>query len=403
MCSKNEYTKSESNSQPVRRIWCLPYDCVQRTNIQNLKAIHNLRDGDSLASFIVFKERIYKIWKQFTTILPTCLRPKNCVQRTNIQNLKAIHNVAGFALIILLIVFKERIYKIWKQFTTQLWSPMAWSHCVQRTNIQNLKAIHNTKAVLMSCDIIVFKERIYKIWKQFTTARCPEEMSLRLCSKNEYTKSESNSQQVNNLKIKADNCVQRTNIQNLKAIHNRLIPFGRPLKLCSKNEYTKSESNSQRRAQSCTQSRDCVQRTNIQNLKAIHNCVNVIIALYPIVFKERIYKIWKQFTTRWACRAAWHGLCSKNEYTKSESNSQRATRGKRSWTHCVQRTNIQNLKAIHNDGTTNNLVTGIVFKERIYKIWKQFTTFSFWLAWTFQLCSKNEYTKSESNSQRWNN
>ena len=35
----------------------------------------------------------------------------------------------------------------------------------------------------------------------------------------------------------------------------------------------------------------CVQRTNIQNLKAIHNCVFIIIIFHSIVFKERIYKI----------------------------------------------------------------------------------------------------------------
>ena len=36
--------------------------------------------------------------------------------------------------------------------------------------------------------------------------------------------------------------------------------------------------------------------------------------------------------------------------------------------HCVQRTNIQNLKAIHNDAQYNNVDDPIVFKERIYKI-----------------------------------
>ena len=41
LCSKNEYTKSESNSQLERPPKTLPQDCVQRTNIQNLKAIHN--------------------------------------------------------------------------------------------------------------------------------------------------------------------------------------------------------------------------------------------------------------------------------------------------------------------------------------------------------------------------
>ena len=36
-------------------------DCVQRTNIQNLKAIHNMARAEAEASDIVFKERIYKI------------------------------------------------------------------------------------------------------------------------------------------------------------------------------------------------------------------------------------------------------------------------------------------------------------------------------------------------------
>ena len=36
---------------------------------------------------------------------------------------------------------------------------------------------------------------------------------------------------------------------------------------------------------------DCVQRTNIQNLKAIHNVPSNIYNILKIVFKERIYKI----------------------------------------------------------------------------------------------------------------
>ena len=36
---------------------------------------------------------------------------------------------------------------------------------------------------------------------------------------------------------------------------------------------------------------NCVQRTNIQNLKAIHNHYHGVIFGVDIVFKERIYKI----------------------------------------------------------------------------------------------------------------
>ena len=61
LCSKNEYTKSESNSQPVNVTNKQDTNCVQRTNIQNLKAIHNVNFLQLLEQIIVFKERIYKI------------------------------------------------------------------------------------------------------------------------------------------------------------------------------------------------------------------------------------------------------------------------------------------------------------------------------------------------------
>ena len=61
LCSKNEYTKSESNSQPKTALTEAEIYCVQRTNIQNLKAIHNKVIALKFLSSIVFKERIYKI------------------------------------------------------------------------------------------------------------------------------------------------------------------------------------------------------------------------------------------------------------------------------------------------------------------------------------------------------
>ena len=61
LCSKNEYTKSESNSQRKFGKWFIKHHCVQRTNIQNLKAIHNDLSHENMLTLIVFKERIYKI------------------------------------------------------------------------------------------------------------------------------------------------------------------------------------------------------------------------------------------------------------------------------------------------------------------------------------------------------
>ena len=195
---------------------------------------------------------------------------------------------------------------------------------------------------------IVFKERIYKIWKQFTTT---------------------------------------------------IIFYLNPIALCSKNEYTKSESNSQHNPTTVNVTNNCVQRTNIQNLKAIHNSTSYALDKDFIVFKERIYKIWKQFTTAWFVQNVSKELCSKNEYTKSESNSQQMLSVVVLVMYCVQRTNIQNLKAIHNWWFFTFICKRIVFKERIYKIWKQFTTRKKSVTGAEILCSKNEYTKSESNSQ----
>ena len=248
---------------------------------------------------------------------------------------------------------------------------------------------------------IVFKERIYKIWKQFTTWTYNICKNRLLCSKNEYTKSESNSQLRMVCRLPMVHCVQRTNIQNLKAIHNSWWAYLFWWRLCSKNEYTKSESNSQPLASCNFRDAYCVQRTNIQNLKAIHNKKDFLCLTYIIVFKERIYKIWKQFTTNKTLQSVKQWLCSKNEYTKSESNSQLQPVWGIKIDNCVQRTNIQNLKAIHNNRTENINCSNIVFKERIYKIWKQFTTFVSFPISKWLLCSKNEYTKSESNSQHF--
>ena len=195
-------------------------------------------------------------------------------------------------------MFKERIYKIWKQFTTVGAQSGVSGNCVQRTNIQNLKAIHNAGSRSRSPRFIVFKERIYKIWKQFTTIAVLDGNHALLCSKNEYTKSESNSQRVRLLNLHR-HIVFKERIYKIWKQFTTVIFFSdRSLLLCSKNEYTKSESNSQPANLWIPKGYHCVQRTNIQNLKAIHNAFRYCCSRCRIVFKERIYKIWKQFTTK---------------------------------------------------------------------------------------------------------
>ena len=246
---------------------------------------------------IVFKERIYKIWKQFTTkFYAIALRLKLCSKneytKSESNSQQDPSEILGKP-----IVFKERIYKIWKQFTTTSHFRTCSLDCVQRTNIQNLKAIHNPVNNPMSGVAIVFKERIYKIWKQFTTRILMCWYLSRLCSKNEYTKSESNSQLTLTYANGKVHCVQRTNIQNLKAIHNRGIMSSVVGAIVFKERIYKIWKQFTTPILMCWYLSNCVQRTNIQNLKAIHNKLTKGVVPTTIVFKERIYKIWKQFTT----------------------------------------------------------------------------------------------------------
>ena len=199
--------------------------------------------------------------------------------------------------ILSVIVFKERIYKIWKQFTTNTFFFYICLLLCSKNEYTKSESNSQLLSWFFMPALIVFKERIYKIWKQFTTHSLIFNYLIILCSKNEYTKSESNSQLILICLFFYVNCVQRTNIQNLKAIHNYVI-------------------------NSSFFFFYCVQRTNIQNLKAIHNCF-ILFFFYS-------------------------ELCSKNEYTKSESNSQPHLFLFDICKYCVQRTNIQNLKAIHN-------------------------------------------------------
>ena len=140
------------------------------------------------------------------------------------------------------------------------------SYCVQRTNIQNLKAIHNVAELPEIPVLLCSKNEYTKSESNSQPAKASLYARFLLCSKNEYTKSESNSQQSLLPGSRLANCVQRTNIQNLKAIHNKRTNVFLPID-------------------------NCVQRTNIQNLKAIHNVGDKTVPKGYIVFKERIYKI----------------------------------------------------------------------------------------------------------------
>ena len=135
------------------------------------------------------------------------------------QNLKAIHNVERFWGWSVTVVinhkttkfesnsqhrpmplykwewcYQSQNYKIWKQFTTNLFLPALFCPMLSITKLQNLKAIHNLDEVAccvlvdvinrkttkfesnsqhLRCEHLIsyccYQSQNYKIWKQFTT------------------------------------------------------------------------------------------------------------------------------------------------------------------------------------------------------------------------------------------
>ena len=139
---------------------------------------------------------------------------------------------------------------------------------------------------------------------------------------------------------------------------------------------TKFVSNSQRSIIITLMQGYCFRRAKIQNLSAIHNMVLRRLLKICIVSDVQRYKICQQFTTK--NRAALYPLqlFQTCKDTKFVSNSQPYLPKSVNVPHCFRRAKIQNLSAIHNDGSIYCVKPIIVSDVQRYKICQQFTTFS---------------------------
>ena len=115
-----------------------------------------------------YQSQNYKIWKQFTTQRCYWLCLLQLLSITKLQNLKAIHNLKDKDMNNKLVVinrkttkfesnsqrlcgglwygfgcYQSQNYKIWKQFTTGEQSNKRALWLLSITKLQNLKAIHN--------------------------------------------------------------------------------------------------------------------------------------------------------------------------------------------------------------------------------------------------------------------
>ena len=117
--------------------------CFQWFKDTNLKANHNWVDWYKCLSSVVFNGSKILIWKQITTCLQVEKIQRSCFQWFKDTNLKANHNSAAVMATGVEVVFNGSKILIWKQITTCHFIRIFAYSCFQWFKDTNLKANHN--------------------------------------------------------------------------------------------------------------------------------------------------------------------------------------------------------------------------------------------------------------------
>ena len=202
-----------------------------------------------LAGFVVSGRQRYKIWEQFTTTArkPITMRvlfqddkdtkfesnsqhhsdyftsALRCFRTTKIQNLRAIHNREMLVVVHVMVVSGRQRYKIWEQFTTCLSLLILLLWLFQDDKDTKFESNSQRPPKHPPPNPVVSGRQRYKIWEQFTTARCGNQVTPRLFQDDKDTKFESNSQHALPRAYALSRCFRTTKIQNLRAIHNSFV------------------------------------------------------------------------------------------------------------------------------------------------------------------------------------
>ena len=217
-----------------------------------------------------------------------------------------------------------------------------------------------------------YQSQNYKIWKQFTTQKRGNEKTSQLLS--------------------------IAKLQNLKAIHNKILLITRLLHVVINRKTTKFESNSQLVPDAQGTLWGCYQSQNykiwkqfttflfqflfifkllsiakLQNLKAIHNLNLFLKTLIQCCYQSQNYKIWKQFTTEIHTTYITFSLLSiaKLQNLKAIHNCY--------WIDIQKSFVVINRKTTKFESNSQRVSTLWIsekscYQSQNYKIWKQFTT-----------------------------
>ena len=374
---------------------------------------------------LCFTLQRYKIESNSQRVSLIYIGLSRCVSHCKDTKLKAIHNCCSLWPLFYLVVFHTAKIQNWKQFTTVFSEPPQLSSCVSHCKDTKLKAIHNFVPHVFNIFFVVFHTAKIQNWKQFTTKRCLNWKSHRLCFTLQRYKIESNSQLLRYKDNVIASCVSHCKDTKLKAIHNyrEVCPIQADVvfhtakiqnwkqfttvvaalyadnMLCFTLQRYKIESNSQQDSFFSENRRGCVSHCKDTKLKAIHNTFALRQITALVVFHTAKIQNWKQFTTHGSKGRTCQPLCFTLQRYKIESNSQRKPSVKRQANGCVSHCKDTKLKAIHNYWTYRVAKAEVVFHTAKIQNWKQFTTYVHDLRIGTMLCFTLQRYKIESNSQ----
>ena len=297
-----------------------------------------------------------------------------CITRYKDTNLKAIHNQLVVTLSVTRLYYQIQRYKFESNSQPLRHAPTTPACCITRYKDTNLKAIHNHILEVNLHAWVVLPDTKIQIWKQFTTHHGRGLRWSQLYYQIQRYKFESNSQPRCRCRRSWFCCITRYKDTNLKAIHNCPNIVDALAVLYYQIQRYKFESNSQRclhftQVYSC-----CITRYKDTNLKAIHNASVYLILSCMLYYQIQRYKF--------------------------ESNSQLNCTSLIYPPGCITRYKDTNLKAIHNGLLPRHRYRPVVLPDTKIQIWKQFTTCSRQSCPVARLYYQIQRYKFESNSQQ---
>ena len=197
----------------------------------------------SLKDWGCYQSQNYKIWKQFTTLSIEPILTLRLLSIAKLQNLKAIHNRFCLSLKNSVVVinhkttkfesnsqhplyhcfqrkscYQSQNYKIWKQFTTPFLM-VAVATLLSITKLQNLKAIYNPCSSIMLASIVVINHKTTKFESNSQQYFCQVKMT-NCCYQSQNYKIWKQFTTTSFKGKKFSVLLSITKLQNLKAIHN---------------------------------------------------------------------------------------------------------------------------------------------------------------------------------------